>query len=313
MVEMLVREFVPQALAVGLDFSRLQRVNAKFHTGRRSSRRREGDVIWRLPTRDGTDPLYLLFEFQSRIDWWMAVRAQVYMGLLWQQVIDERKLETGARLPPLLTLVIYNGLKPWNAPTRISELIALSQDSGLWSWQPHVRYHMLDMSAFPGDELARRRGLAALLFRLERPLAPEELEEVRSEVSGWFRRHPDQGRLRALFGELVRQAFKGLGVKVPQSINLLEMNMRSNLATIGERWRQEALAQGRGEGKAEGRVEGETKGRAEALVCLLVARFGALAPSVQTRIQRARLATLERWFERAIAAPDLRSVFTSSR
>ena len=106
MVEMLVREFVPQTLAVGLDFSRLQRVNAKFHTGRPSARRREGDVIWRLPTREGTD-LYLLFEFQSTIDWWMAVRAQIYQGLLWQQVIDERKLKTGERLPPLLLLVLY--------------------------------------------------------------------------------------------------------------------------------------------------------------------------------------------------------------
>jgi hypothetical protein len=169
------------------------------------------------------------------------------------------------------------------------------------------------MSAFPEDELTRRRGLAALLIRLERPLSPEELEEVRSEVSGWFRRHPDQGRLRALFGELVRQAFKGLGVRVPQSINLLEMNMKSNLATIGETWRQQALAQGRVEGKAEGRIEGEAKGKAEALVCLLDERFGALAPSLRTRIQRARLATLDRWFKRAIAAPDLRSVFNSSR
>ena len=108
MVEMLVREFVPQTLAAGLDFSRLQRVNAKFHTGRRSARRREGDVIWRLPTRAGTEIyLYLLFEFQSRIDWWMAVRAQIYQGLLWQQVIDERKLRAGERLPPLLMLVLY--------------------------------------------------------------------------------------------------------------------------------------------------------------------------------------------------------------
>ncbi len=41
MVEMLVREFVPEALAAGLDFSRLQRVNTKFHTDLRSARRRE--------------------------------------------------------------------------------------------------------------------------------------------------------------------------------------------------------------------------------------------------------------------------------
>ena len=310
MVEMLVREFVPEAQAAGLDFSRLERVNAKFHTGRRSARRREGDVIWRLPTREGTDIyLHLLFEFQSKIDWWMAVRAQIYMGLLWQQVIDERKLKSGARLPPLLMLVIYNGQKSWNAPTQIRKLISLSRGSTLWPWQPQVRYHLLDMGAFPGNELARRRGLASLLFRLERPLVPQELEELREQVSGWFRRHPEQERLRSLFAELVRQAFEDLGAAVPESINLLEMKMKSNLASIGKTWRQQAMV----EGMAQGRAEGKAEGKAEDLVCLLVARFGSLEPAVRTRIQKARLATLERWFKRAIAAPDLRSVFNSSR
>ena len=50
------------------------------------------------------------------------------------------------------------------------KLIALSRESALWSWQPQVRYYLLDLGAFPGDELARRRSLAALLFRLEQPL-----------------------------------------------------------------------------------------------------------------------------------------------
>jgi hypothetical protein len=109
MVEELVREFVPEALAAGLDFAGLQRVNPKFHSGRRSARRREGDVIWRLPTCEGTDIyLYLLIEFQSKSDWWMPVRTQIYQGLLWQQVIDEKKLKAGARLPPLLLLVLWS-------------------------------------------------------------------------------------------------------------------------------------------------------------------------------------------------------------
>ena len=55
MVEGLVREFVPRELVAGLDFSGLQLVNPKFHPSRRSARRREGDVIWRLPTREGSD------------------------------------------------------------------------------------------------------------------------------------------------------------------------------------------------------------------------------------------------------------------
>jgi len=82
MVEELVREFVPEALAEDLDFQALQRVNPKFHIGQRSARRREGDVIWRLPTRKGADVyLYVLIEFQSDIDWRMVVRTQVYQGL----------------------------------------------------------------------------------------------------------------------------------------------------------------------------------------------------------------------------------------
>jgi hypothetical protein len=182
MVEGLVREFVPRRLVAGLNFSGLQRVNPKFHSGRRSARRREGDVIWRLPTREGSDIyLYLLIEFQSESDGWMAVRTQVYQGLLWQQVIDEQKLQAGARLPPLLLLVLHNGERRWKAATTTRELIALSPDSALWPWQPQVRYHLLDMGAFPKDKLARRSSLVALLFRLEQQHSPEGLKELLDE------------------------------------------------------------------------------------------------------------------------------------
>ena len=44
------------AMADGLDFDRMERVSTKFHT--EIGRRRESDVIWRLPTQSGTD-IYL--------------------------------------------------------------------------------------------------------------------------------------------------------------------------------------------------------------------------------------------------------------
>jgi hypothetical protein len=308
MVEELVREFVPEVLAAGLDFSGLQRVNPKFHIDRRSARRREGDVIWRLPTREGADIyLYLLMEFQSKSEWWMAVRTQVYEGLLWQQVIDEKKLLAGGRLPPLLLLVLYNGVRRWDAPTKTRELIALSPDSTLWPWQPQTRYYLLDMGAFPKDELARRSSLAALLFRLEQRHSREELEELLGEVIGWFRQHEDFERLRGLFAELVREALAGLELKVPVSEDLLEM--KTNLSTLGETWKQQWRAEGIAEGIAEGLAEGLAKGKAEALLCLLSERFGAVTPSWRKRIREAEQTTIERWFKRAIVAPDVTSVF----
>ena len=252
----------------------------------------------------------------------MAVRTQVYQGLLWQQVIDEQKLQAGARLPPLLLLVLYNGERRWKAATTTRELIALSPDSALWPWQPQVRYYLLDIGAFPKDELARRSSLAALLFRLEQHHSSEEIKELLGEVIGWFRQHEDFEQLRGLFCELVREALAGLGVKVPVSEDLLEM--KTMLATQFEAWREQWLAEGEAKGKTmlatqfeawkeQWLAEGEAKGKAEALICLLAERFGAVAPSWQKRIRGAKLVTLERWFKRAIAAPDLPSVFNPSR
>jgi len=276
-------------------------------------------VIWRLPTCAGTDIyFYLLIEFQSESDWWMAVRAQIYQGLLWQQVIAEKRLKTGARLPPLLLLVLYNGIQRWKAPTEIRELIALSPDSALWPWQPQVRYYLLDMGAFPRGNLARRTSVAALLFRLEQPLSNQELEVLTGEVVGWLRQHPDYVVLRRLFAELVCQACAEVRVTRPIRDGLEELlEMKSNLATIGEvwkrQWRAEGMAEGIAAGKVEGIAEGKAEGKAEALVCLLDERFGKVRPSLRKRILGADLATLECWFKRAITAPDLPSVFAQPR
>ena len=57
-------------------------------------------MIWRIPRRGGEDTfLVLLLEFQSRSDRFMAVRAMTYAGLVWQQLIEERRLppRQGAR------------------------------------------------------------------------------------------------------------------------------------------------------------------------------------------------------------------------
>lgn len=59
--------------------------------------------------------------------------------------------------------------------------------------------------------------------------------------------------------------------------------------------------------------KGKAEAKAEALIRLLARRFGAVAPSREKQIRGARLATLERWFERAIDAPDLTSVFSPPR
>lgn len=301
MVEQLVRDFLPQAMAAGVDFCAMEKVAAKFHAGK--GERREGDVIWRLPTGGGDIYLYLLLEFQSRSDWWMAVRTQVYQGLLWQHIVAEQKLKAGDRLPPLLLVVLYNGEPRWNAPTSTAELVALPADSPLWPWQPQVRYHLLDMGAFVGADLAERESLTSLLFRLEQRQEPAMLAELIDETIVWFRRHPGYDELKRLFTELVRQALSGAGVAAPIPDDLQES--RTMLSTLGASWKQQWLAEGEAKGKAEG--------KAEMLIRQLRRRFGALPSEVEARVQAADGTELDDWSERFVDAQTLDDVFADDQ
>jgi hypothetical protein len=83
------------------------------------------------------------------------------------------------------------------------------------------------------------------------------------------------------------------------------LEMKTNLEKLGAVWKRQCVAEARAEGKAEGWTE--------ALVDLLTERFGTVRPSLRKRICAANLATLECWFKRAIAAPDLPSIFARPR
>ena len=89
MIEALVREFVPEPWVERLDFSTLERVNASYVSD--SLKRSEGDMVWKLRRRDGTPVyVYLLVEFQSRADRFMAVRIMGYVAALYLDLIARR-------------------------------------------------------------------------------------------------------------------------------------------------------------------------------------------------------------------------------
>jgi hypothetical protein len=123
------------------------------------------------------------------------------------------------------------------------------------------------------------------------------------EVIDWFRQHEGYERLRGLFFELIREAFARHRMSLSGSGNLLEV--KSMLTIDFEPWKKIWLTEGVAKGKAEG--------KADALISLLQGKFGAVAPSQQKRIRGARLVTLDRWFKRAIVAPNLHSVFNPRR
>ena len=163
MVADLLCHFVPEPWVEGLDFTTLKRVNAKLHADQ--LKRREGDVIYQLRHREfGEIYIYLLLEFQSSTERWMAVRTMVYIGLLYQHLIRENQLTPDKKLPPVFPLVLYNGNAPWHSPMELSELIYNTGNTALNHWQPQLRYFLIQENTYKNQKL---NTLSGYLFQLE--------------------------------------------------------------------------------------------------------------------------------------------------
>jgi predicted transposase YdaD len=84
MVEGLMRDFVSEDWIAQIDFTTLENCNSTFISDDLHERR--DDIIWRVRLNDEWFYIYLLLEFQSKNDPWMALRIMVYIGLLYQQL-----------------------------------------------------------------------------------------------------------------------------------------------------------------------------------------------------------------------------------
>jgi len=340
-VAQLLHEFVAGPWLDGLDLDGMERLTTKFHAD--TGERRDGDLVWRIPHRDGGDAyVMLLLEFQSTSDQWMALRMLVYAGLLWQHLVRERRLLPDGSLPPILPVVLYNGDARWRAPLALRALIGLPDGSPLWQWQPDLRYHMIDEGAFQPGDLAGRDGLPALLFRLENSPDPAQLAGLADDVLAWFAGHPGFAAARKVLVELLGAAMAPLdpAVRVPEEL----LEVRNMLVTRMEKWveqqrlemqqqvqrqveqqvQQQLLdaqkdAERRGErqgeqrGEQRGRQLGEERGRqqgeAALLLRLLERRFGAVPASARDRVLAADTVTLEEWGVRMLDAATLEEVF----
>jgi hypothetical protein len=288
-VAQLLRGFVDIDLG-DADLSGMERLNTKFHAV--TGQRRESDMIWRIP-RLGDDDAYLvlLLEFQSTSDQYMALRVLTYAGLLWQHLINEQRLMTHGRLPPILPVVVYNGDARWRAPKMLRPLVGLPTGSALWPWQPDARYHLVDAGAFSEAELEGLDGLPALWFRLENAADPGRVVAVADAVLAWFASHPGFASLRALFAELLGATMAPLdpGIRVPADL----LEVRNMLATRAEKWIEQWMQEGR------------QKGEAALLLRQMERRFGALPASAVERVLAADTMMLEAWGMRIFDAQGL--------
>ncbi|MDN5849782.1 MAG: Rpn family recombination-promoting nuclease/putative transposase, partial [Nitrococcus sp.] len=305
LVEDLIRSFVDAPWVAELDFSTLERVNAKLHGP--GLDRREGDMIYRVRRQAGGEVyLYLLLEFQSRRDPWMAVRVLVYVGLLYQHLIKEGRLTPAGRLPPVFPLVLYNGDARWRAATSVKPLLDVPPGSALWAYQPRMRYYLIEEHRFPQG---KADSLVGLLFRLENCRTSEQLSALVDELLAALAEPSRQVLKRDIATWLCQVLIptKAVDVDTAKLADLAEV--RTMLAERIEQWKKEWKEEGLQKGREEGREEGRSQGQAALLARQLERKFGPLPTAFQRRLAGAAPAELERWGVQLLDAQRLEDVF----
>lgn len=302
MVADLLRGYINQPWVEQLDFTTLSRAPDNYITD--DLRERKDDIIWRVRWRDDERWLYiyLLLEFQSSSDSWMAVRVLTYVGLLYAEVIKAGDLTGAGKLPPVLPIVLYNGNEPWKGLTDISELID-RVPGGLDRYRPSLEYLLLDENAYADTPLPEVRNLVSALFSLENCRSPEDMQQLLERLIDWLAL-PQQLTLRRHFTVWLKRVLlpaKMDGINFHQLNDLQEIN--SMLSERVKSWKEDWMERR----SAEAREDAERS----LLHRLLTRRFGPLDEQTETRLQQATAADLERWADNILDARTLDEVFTT--
>lgn len=312
MVADLLRGFVRDDWVSDLDFSTLEKVGGSYVSD--DLREREDDIIWRVRWKENWLYVYLLLEFQSTVDWFMAVRIMTYIGLLYQDLIKSGQVNKGELLPPVLPVVLYNGEIRWRAPEDIEALIT-PVPGGLERYPPHLHYLLLDEGRYSDHELANLRNLTAALFRLENSRTPQDVERVLQALIAWLQ-SPEQSGLRRTFTVWLKRVFlPGRMPKVTfdeiQDLQEVQSMLAERVKEWTREWKQQGIEEGRLEGRQEGRLEGQVEGEAKMLLRQLERRFGPIDEAIQNRIHSADAETLLIWGDRILNAQSIEDVFGS--
>ena len=286
MVEDLLRGFIRQDWVRRLDFSTLEKVSGGYVSD--DLRHRESDCVWRVRWRKKRWLyIYLLLEFQSTVDPFMAVRVMTYVGLLYQDLIRRKLLTRSGKLPPILPLVLYNGDGSWGAAQDVADLIE-TVPGGLERYRPQLRYCLLDEGRIAETGLESLQNLAAALFRLEKSRGPEEIQRVVTALGEWLK-EPEHAELQRAFTVWLVQVL--LPARMPGAVIPAIANLQEVKSMLAERvkewtreWKQEGLQAGLQAGREEGLKEGLATLRS-VLLRRLEDRFGPLSETAVQRVE----------------------------
>lgn len=144
LVKSFLLDFVRLPFVEGFDLESLELFPANYATP--AFKQYENDLVRSVDMKGNACFIFIMLEFQSQPEKWMAARITNYTSLLLNSLITRSPtditLDNG--LPPILPIVVYNGYPRWKAARNVSKLF-MPMPRALKNYQPAQKYFLLDV------------------------------------------------------------------------------------------------------------------------------------------------------------------------
>jgi predicted transposase/invertase (TIGR01784 family) len=303
----LLAGFLPFAWARRLNIQNCTRHNASYASD--TGHQRHDDMVWRVRTGAPVDDVYVLLEFQSQPDRWMASRMQVYAGLLHQELLKEGTLAPTGDLPAVLPLVVYSGSEPWNACRELADLAPRAL-RGLRGHQPTLRYRLIDQAAYAARAQGPPSNVVAALFRLARMSSVTEMPPLLDYISRWLEKQANPAMSETVEHWLRAHSQRELdGISITGTIREVRAMHNRKFATFEELYEYEAIQKGIKQGRQEGIQQGLQQGLQRIAYRLVQRGLGCIPGDIAARISLAPPDQLQDWCDRLVDGASPAEVF----
>ena len=258
----LIETFVNQEWVHSLDFDTCEPLDKSFIS--EHYKETESDLIYKIQFHDREVYIYILIEFQSTVDPFMALRVLNYITNFYMDFLVN---SSGVnKLPAVFPIVLYNGEARWTAPVNLFELI--EQTPPLGTFGLDFEYFLIAENQYSQEALLKIRNIVSTLFLAE---SYYDVDVLEVELLNLFSSESDKEAVSLFLNWFKQLAFHGRldseDYESLESIYRTEEEVKTMLVTALEREReqifQNGLREGEQKGKQEGLLEGKQEGRIE--------------------------------------------------
>ena len=268
----LIETFIHEAWVKDLNFEQCETIDKSFISDHYKAT--ESDLIYKIRLKGKLVYIYILLEFQSKVDRFMGIRVLNYLSNFYLDYIATQRAAKKRirKLPAIFPIVLYNGKRQWTAKEQIAELIEAEPSLGAFAL--HFQYLLINERTYSKEQLLKIRNIVSTLFLAEGHYGINLLE---TELLNLYDNEADKQAVSLFLNWFRQLAVHG---KVPP-VDYARLDYVYRTKEEVHTMLVEALAQERkniyqagvAEGKVEGKMEGEVKGQQEALLTVVESRF----------------------------------------